>query len=138
MKKRDLFITEFDKKRLEELIAVAMEFDEKNRHDLDDLATELNRGKLVNPEDVPDDVVTMNSEVLLRDADTSEKMKYRLVFPTDADIDSGAISILAPIGTAILGYRVGDVVEWSVPSGLRHIKIEKLLYQPEASKDFHL
>jgi len=83
-------------------------------------------------------VVTMNSKVILRDLDISEEMNYCLVFPKDADIASGAISVLAPVGTAILGYREGDIVEWPVPSGKRRIRIEKILYQPEAAGDFHL
>jgi regulator of nucleoside diphosphate kinase len=65
-------------------------------------------------------------------------MTYVLVFPGDADIDTGAISVLAPVGTAILGYAKGDVVEWTVPSGIRRISIEEVLYQPEAAGHFGL
>ena len=137
MKQRKIFITAFDKKRLDELIAVAREFGEHARDDLDDLATELARAKLVKSTKVPPNVVTMNSKVILHDLDTSEELKYCLVFPNEADIDSGAISILAPVGTAILGYREGNVVEWPVPSRKRRIRIEKILYQPEAAGDFH-
>ena len=79
----------------------------------------------------------MNSKVVLRDVDTSAEMTYSLVFPKNADVDAGAISILAPVGTAILGYREGDVIEWPVPSGMRRIRIEEILYQPEAAGDFH-
>jgi regulator of nucleoside diphosphate kinase len=80
----------------------------------------------------------MNSKVVLRDLSTSEKMTYVLVFPKDANIAAGAISVLAPVGTAILGYAKGDVVEWSVPSGVRRIRIDDVLYQPEAARDYHL
>ncbi|MBU8922878.1 MAG: nucleoside diphosphate kinase regulator [Bacteroidales bacterium] len=138
MKKRKIFITGFDKERLEEIIAVAEEFGEQSRKDLEDLAGELARGKVVLSEDIPPDVVTMNSKVVLRDTDTSEVMTYSLVFPKDADVDAGAISILAPIGTAILGYAEGDIIEWPVPSGMRRISIEKIIYQPESAGDFHL
>ena len=138
MKQREIFVTALDRERLEELIAVPGEFGDRGRHDLDDLAAELHRAQVVEPKNLPPSVVTMNSEVILRDLDTSEEMHYRLVFPRDADIASGAISVLAPVGTAILGYREGDVVEWPVPSGKRRIKIEKTLYQPEAAGDFHL
>lgn len=138
MRQRKIVITKFDKERLEELIAVAEEFGGNKRQDLEDLAGELARAKVVLPKAVPQDVVTMNSKVVLRDVDTSEEMTYSLVFPKDADIDAGAISILAPVGTAILGYGEGDVIEWSVPSGIRRIRIEKILYQPEAAGDFHL
>jgi regulator of nucleoside diphosphate kinase len=138
MKRREIYITQLDRDRLEELIEVAEEFDDHSRKDLQDLQEELDRAKIVKPEKIPPGVVTMNSRVLLRDVDTSEEMTYTLVFPKEADIDSGAISVLAPVGTAILGYSEGDVVEWQVPSGRRRISIEKILYQPEAAGDYHL
>jgi regulator of nucleoside diphosphate kinase len=65
-------------------------------------------------------------------------MIYSLVFPNEADADEGRISILAPVGTAMIGYRVGDVIEWQVPSGLRRLKVEEIIYQPEASGDYLL
>ncbi len=135
---RKLYVTQVDKERLEELIAVAEEFGDYSRKDLEGLAGELARAKVVPSKDVPPEVVTMNSQVILRDVDTSEEMTYSLVFPKDADIDAGAISILAPVGTAILGYSEGDVIEWPVPSGIRRIRIERILYQPEAAGDFDL
>jgi regulator of nucleoside diphosphate kinase len=61
-----------------------------------------------------------------------------VVFPSEADSEQGKISVLAPVGTALLGYRVGDTVEWVVPGGLRRLKIERILYQPEAAGDYHL
>ena len=136
MKQRRIFITAFDKKRLDELIAVAREFGEHARHDLDDLAAELDRAKIIEPKKVPANVVTMNSKVVLHDLDTSKEETYVLVFPNEADAASGAISVLAPIGTAILGYREGDVVEWPVPAGTRRIKIKQIMYQPEAAGHF--
>ena len=137
MSERRIVITRFDKERLEELIAVAEEFSDYARKDLHALAGELAIATVVSPKAVPQDVVTMNSKVVLRDVDTSEEMTYSLAFPRNADIGAGAISILAPVGTAILGYREGDVIEWPVPSGMRRIRIEEILYQPEAAGDFH-
>jgi regulator of nucleoside diphosphate kinase len=138
MTERKIYITEFDKSRLVELIAVADEFGGRDRKDLESLAEELDRAEVVSSKDVPPDVVTMNSKVVLRDLNTTEKMTYVLVFPKDANIDAGRISVLAPVGTSILGYAKGDVIEWSVPSGIRRICIEEVLYQPEAAGDFHL
>lgn len=138
MNERKIFITQFDKDRLEELIEVAESFGAAKRLDLESLQEELDRAEIVSSKNVPPNVVTMNSRVLLRDTSTSEEMTFTLVFPKDANIKSGLISVLAPVGTAILGYREGDVVEWHVPSGLRRISIEKILYQPEAEGDFHL
>jgi regulator of nucleoside diphosphate kinase len=137
-KRRTLYITQFDKERLEELMGVARFFGGSSRADLQDLEEEMKRAHIVSPQEIPSDVVTMNSQVLLCDIDTLETMTYTLVFPKDADIDSGSISVLAPVGTAILGYRQGDIVEWPVPAGIRRLRIEKVLYQPEAAGDYTL
>ena len=63
-------------------------------------------------------------------------MIYSLVFPHSANINQNRISILAPIGTALIGYKIGDIIEWKVPGGLRKLKVEEILYQPEASGNF--
>lgn len=136
MTPRTLYITEHDKKRLVELAGVATEFGSHARKDIESLVKELERAVIVAPQNVPPDVVTMNSKVALLDLDTSERMEYMLAFPQDANIGNDSISVLAPIGTAILGYAKGDVVEWPVPSGMRRIRIEDILYQPEAAGDF--
>jgi len=135
---RTIYITEYDMTRLRGLIADMKRFAYYGRDDIKDLAAELDRGKLVAPQDVPHDVITMNSRACLVDLDTAEEMIYTLVFPKEADIDQGKISILAPIGTAMLGYRVGDVFEWHVPDGIRRLKVKTVLYQPEAAGDYHL
>ncbi len=88
--------------------------------------------------DIPANVVTMNSRVVLHDLGSGEEKTYTLVFPRNANVDTGAISVLAPVGTAILGYAAGDEIEWRVPSGTRRFRIEEVLYQPEAAGDFHL
>ena len=138
MEDRTIYITKFDLERIEELLAVAGEFSYRNRGDLEELEAELQKGKLVDSKEVPPNVVTMNSRVRLVDVDKDQPMVFTLVFPKDADIDAGKLSILSPIGTAIFGYSVGDVIEWRVPAGIRRIKIEEVLYQPEAAGDYHL
>ena len=138
MTNREIRITENDRKRLTELIRVAHDFGDQVRHDLKGLEEELGKATVVASQDIPADVVTMNSKVVLVDVDTHEEMDFKLVFPQDADVDMGHISILAPIGTAILGYAKGDTVEWPVPSGMRRLEIRDILYQPEAAGDFHL
>lgn len=138
MASRRLYITSFDKSRLEELISVAKEFGGYDRNDLRALAAELEKAEAVSPQEVPANVVTMNSKVVLRDLDTSEEMTYTLVFPREANIDEGAMSVLAPLGTAILGYAKGDVLELESPAGVRRIRIEDIPYQPEAAGDYHL
>ena len=138
MKEREIHITNFDLQRLKELLKVAKEFKYQDRNDLKKLENELVRAMIVDSRDVPPNVVTMNCKVELLDLDKNKKMTYTLVFPSEADIRQGKISILAPIGTAILGFRVGDTVIWQVPAGQRRIKIQRILYQPEASGDYHL
>jgi regulator of nucleoside diphosphate kinase len=137
MKQRVIYTTSFDRDRLTELIKSRAHVAKDELH-LRELQHELDRAKLVDPKSIPADVVTMNSKVLLKDLESGEEMTYTLVFPADADVDEGKISVLAPIGTAILGYRVGATITWKVPAGLRQFQIEKLLYQPEAAGDFHL
>jgi len=138
LKGRTICITDYDLKRLKELLDVAKEFDYRGRDDLKDLEVELSRANLLASRDIPGNVITMNSKAVLIDLDSGEEMTYTLVFPHDADIDQGNISILAPIGTAMFGYSVGDTFEWKVPAGLRRLKVKKILYQPEASGDYHL
>lgn len=102
------------------------------------LRHELNRAKIVKPEEIPGDVITMNSTVRLQDQETMEEEVYTLVFPENADVKNGKVSILAPIGTAMLGYRVGDTFEWEVPAGTRKLLVKAILFQPEASGNFEL
>jgi regulator of nucleoside diphosphate kinase len=80
---------------------------------------------------LPSDVIAMNSVVRLRDLDTNETETYTIVFPQDADVSRQRISIFAPVGTALLGYREGDVIEWTVPAGSRRLKVEEVLSQPD-------
>ena len=90
---------------------------------LDLLEHELFRAAIVDSSELPADVVAMNSTVWFRDLNSDEIEKYTLVYPAEADVVRDRISVLAPIGTALLGYRTGDVVQWRVPSGKRRFEI---------------
>ena len=139
VKEATIYITEIDRRRLEKLIAVASEHDGMANHEyLRKLEHELDRAETVAPADVPGDVISMRSKVRLKDLNTIEEMVYTLVFPTEANFAEGKISVLAPVGTAMLGYRVGDTIEWEVPSGLRRLRVEEILYQPEAAGEYKL
>ena len=138
MSKKLIYITDNDMKRLKELIMVAREFGKENEKYLRDLEGELVRGKVVKSQDIRNNIITMNSKIRLRNIDTQEEMIYQLVFPDNADVNQSKISILAPIGTALLGYKAGDIIEWKVPAGLTKLKVEDILYQPEAVGDYHL
>jgi regulator of nucleoside diphosphate kinase len=138
MSARTIHITDFDMKRLRQLLEGTKAWNKKDRQYMEDLEAELDRAVIVSSNDVPPDVVTMNSELQVKDLATGKKMTFRLVFPCDADFERGKVSILAPIGTALIGYRAGDTVDWKVPSGIRRFQIEEVLYQPEAAGDYHL
>lgn len=138
-KKTNIYITKPDHERLTKLIEIAREREgDANRKYLDRLEEELERAEVVQQKDIPADVITMRSTVRLKDLDTSEEMTYQLTFPTEANFDEGKISVLAPIGTAMIGYRRGDVIEWEVPSGVRRLRVEEVLYQPESKGEYHL
>ena len=138
MNNKRIYITKADIKKLRNLIAGIKVSGSKSIANLDALETELNRAKVVDPKMIPEKVVTMNSKVRLRDMVSGEELTYTIVYPSEASMECNKISILAPIGTALLGYSVGDTVEWTVPSGVRRLKIQEVLYQPEASGDYHL
>jgi regulator of nucleoside diphosphate kinase len=138
MKQRAIFITDFDMERLQKLLEGTKKWSQRDRGYLEKLEEELDRAIVVPSKDVPGDVVTMNARVRVRDLDSGKETILRLVFPADADYEQGRVSILAPIGTALIGYRAGDTVEWEVPAGVRRLKIAEVLYQPEAAGDYHL
>ncbi|MBN1536647.1 MAG: nucleoside diphosphate kinase regulator [Anaerolineales bacterium] len=138
MSNKPIYITEYDLERLRVLLQNAYVNDYRNSEYLDMLQNELNRAVIVPAQDIPANVITMNSTVALEDLDTREEETYTLVFPDDADIGQGKISVLAPIGTAMLGYEVGDTFEWEVPAGKRRLRVKRIIYQPEASGDYHL
>jgi len=137
MDNRGIFITQFDLDRLSVLIAEKRATGGDNAY-LNELEAELAKAEIVGSRDIPANVITMNSKVRMEDVETGEEMIYSLVFPQDANIDEGKISILAPVGTGMIGYKEGDIIEWPVPAGIRKIKILEILYQPEASGDFDL
>jgi len=138
MSKRHIFVTANDLRRLDELLSVAETFNFRDRNDLKSLESELRRAKIVESRDVPNTVVTMNTRLRFLDLNDGTITEVTLVFPSDANIDEGKMSVLSPIGTALLGYAKGDTIEWTVPAGTRRIQIEDILYQPEAAGDIHL
>jgi regulator of nucleoside diphosphate kinase len=131
--RRKIFITEKDKFKLKRLIDGTIGYRVKDMKTVKDLIEELERAEVLDIDNFPTDVITMNSKVKVRDLKTGDTFIYTIVYPEDADIEKNRISILAPIGTALLGYREGDIVEWEVPAGKRKLRIENILFQPEAA-----
>lgn len=111
---------------------------DRDHDDVRELVAELQRASVVPSSEIPSDVVTMNSTARLLDLDQGTTLEYTLVYPEDADFAKGRISVLAPIGAAMLGYRVGDEIEWVVPGGLRRLRVLEIVFQPEAAGDFSL
>jgi regulator of nucleoside diphosphate kinase len=130
--KHDIIITDTDLQRLLPVL------EQNDTPASDALDTELHRAVIVPQDRVPADVVTMNSEVVYEDLQTHQRRTVRVVYPKDADARSGRISVLAPIGSALLGLRVGQTIEWEVPTGTKRIRVVEVRYQPEASGDYAL
>ncbi|GMV99165.1 MAG: hypothetical protein AMXMBFR84_03040 [Candidatus Hydrogenedentota bacterium] len=138
MRKKKLTVTTFDLSRIGSYLErIAIDEKREKKH-LAALEGELARGKVVAPEKVPSDVITMNSTVRLQDLDTGKESVYTIVFPPEADAEAGRVSVLAPIGTALLGYRSGDEIVWQAPKGARRMRVVDVLFQPEAAGQMHL
>lgn len=129
---RYLYVTEPDMERLQGLIEIG---DRSNARYLAALEDELVHAHVVCPKEVPRNVITMNSMVLIEDLDTGEARIYTIVFPGETKRIPGAVSVLAPIGTALIGCREGDVIEWDVPIGTVRLKVLEVIYQPERTGD---
>lgn len=136
--KKTIYITEADKAKLEKLLAEEILKADDGFSRLEGLTKELMKAKVVDSADVPSNVITMNSKVLLKQLDSGKSEEYVLVFPKHANEKINMVSILSPIGTAIIGCRVGDVFGVKTQDGERQMMVEQILYQPEAAGDYHL
>lgn len=128
---RHIIVNELDFSRLTRLL-------EQHDNTGDALAAELERAVLVRPSAVPKDVVTMNSDVEYEDEETNQRRVVRIVYPRDADAERGHVSVLAPIGSALLGLRIGQSIRWPLPDGSRRLRVLAIPYQPEAAGHHHL
>ena len=133
MKAKNIVISEADYVRLQRLVESSRVCRQRDAKHLDDLEQELERAAIMKADEVPSDVVTMNSRVKVKDLNSGRVTTYQIVFPGEADILKNRISVLAPIGTGLLGYSAGTTIEWQVPSGMRRFRILEVEYQPEAA-----
>jgi len=138
---KKLVISDYDKARLErkiEQVLTEAEVDQSNPElaYVKQLAGEIQKARIVPPEKIPPDVVTMNSTVELKDEESGREIEYTLSFPANSDPVNGRISILAPVGIALLGSHVGDVIQWPVPKGTCKYRVLRIVYQPEAAGDY--
>lgn len=125
MRLRPIVLSEADAQRLRGLLAARAASSHDQEHLLE-LQAELERAVVRAPSEVPADVVAMNAQVSVLDLATGERRQFALVLPAEADVTAQRISVLAPLGTAVLGYREGDEVEWVMPGGLRTLRIERV------------
>lgn len=126
MTSRTILVTDRDFWRLSALVRASAADYTRDQEHIDRLEGELGRSVPVATAEVPTDVVTMHSRVTVRDLDAGTSRTYTLVFPREADLSSGRLSVLAPLGTALLGYRVGDEIEWPMPGGVRRVRIDRV------------
>lgn len=137
MTDRTIYVTEYDMKRLRAVLESLKAGGWRDREHLAPLEEELDEAHVVPSEAIPGDVVTMNCRVRVTDLTIGTERTITIAFPSDANLDEGKVSVIAPIGTALLGYRAGDIVTWTVPGGERALRIDEILYQPEAAGDYH-
>lgn len=133
-----IYVTNYDKSRLLDLTPGMKGVSPMDDSNVEELRKEIERARIVAEEKIPGNVITMNSNFLVRLLDSGKVRLYSLVFPEDADFAKGKISVLSPLGTALLGYKEGDVVEWVAPAGTKKLKVEKILYQPEAAGHYYV
>ena len=126
-----IYLTQADMERLLHLV------DAYPGRRFEQLERELVRAQVVAREEIPPDIVTMDSRVVFEDEGTGERREVTLVYPGSADIDAGRISVLTPVGSALLGLRVGQSIDWELPAGVRRrYRIAAVPYQPEAAGDW--
>ena len=133
MRETEICISEFDSRRLGRLLETMNGGASRDRSSLQSLEEELDRAQVLAPAEIPADVVTMNSRVRVTDLDRGDNMVVTIVYPRLASAAKGRVSVLAPIGTALLGSRAGETVEWQTPGGVRRLRVDEVLYQPEAA-----
>jgi regulator of nucleoside diphosphate kinase len=124
-------LTDADSRRLETLVEGSRPRNARDASSLERLESQLSEADVVPASRIDPDVVTMNSEVRVHDLDTHQVRVFRVVFPAAANAEVGRVSVLAPLGLAVLGRAAGEQVAWQAPGGPRRLRIEHVLYQPE-------
>lgn len=131
-----IFLTKLDHTRINKSIKSALSEKIVTQKEADVLLKELDLAQLVESYEIPPDIVTMNSIVRIKFLNKDKEIVIQLVYPEKADSSNNKISIFSPIATALIGYKVGDEIEWVVPAGITKMKIMKIIYQPEKVGEF--
>lgn len=132
MSRGKIIITQIDLNHLHDVIYQAEHSGYRNNYHINQLKKELERVAIIAPQNNPDGVITMNSTVLLNDLENGECLQLTLRYPEDVQ-SKNEVSVLAPIGCAMLGNCVGDEFEWDVPDGKVRFRVERVLYQIETA-----
>lgn len=119
-----IIVSDRDASRLRQLVQAG---ESANVENINRLKTELDRARIVPAAELPAHVIAMNSTVELEDLEDGEIMTYTLVYPEQADAAAGKVSVLAPLGMAMLGFKVGDEFEWPVPAGTLRVRVRRLI-----------
>lgn len=125
-------ITQEDFNKLQDLLR-DRSFRPEDKKCYEALAQELSKAEIKSPEEISAEVITLNSRARLLDLHENEYLELTLVLPEKADASEGFISVLAPLGTAMLGYRKGDTFTWNTPGGESKFRVEEILFQPESA-----
>ncbi|SNV36158.1 Regulator of nucleoside diphosphate kinase [Chryseobacterium taklimakanense] len=133
-----IIINKNDYTRIHQSINLTKQNNAIKKDEAEKLMNELKSAKLVEPNDIPEDVVTMNSVVKIHFQNNKQKMQFKIVYPKDANLKENKISIFSAVASALIGYKVGDEIEWLLPSGMTKIVIDEIIYQPEAAGDLDL
>jgi regulator of nucleoside diphosphate kinase len=124
-------LTDVDTRRLLDLVEGLRPVDVRDAASVALLVRRVDEAEVLPARRIDPGVVTMDSEVLVRDLDNHQAIAFRVVFPGDADVAACRISVLAPLGMAVLGRRSGDHVTWETPGGRRRLRVARVLHQPE-------
>lgn len=128
-----ILVTEKDLLRIKNILSF------QRSEDFENLELELDRAKIITDDEVPPDLVTMNSKVKFLNVQDNKEMVITIVYPSEANFAEGRVSVLATLGSALIGLRVGQEINWMFPDGkTKTLRIQEVLYQPEANEDWHL
>ncbi|MDQ0475777.1 nucleoside diphosphate kinase regulator [Chryseobacterium gotjawalense] len=133
-----VIITKQDFNKIHRSITDAKAKNSIKKEEAEKLLAELKSAKIVEQDKIEPDVVTMNSIVKIHFQNNKTTMEFQLVYPADANIKERKISIFSSVASALIGYRVGDEIDWLIPSGMTKIVIDEVIYQPESAGDFDL
>lgn len=134
---KNIIISTLDAERIRQR-AMAIRATSGYSNELKSLLDDLNNATIVDPQDMPADVLTMNSVVKLKYLNNGRTMQLKIVYPEEADVKNQKVSIFAPIAAALLGYKKGDIVSWTVNNMPVRVKIEDIVYQPESVGEFEV